>query len=170
MRELYFTHIFPLLIGSIAVWGTDDNKRVYIQPLIRTQKRIIRLIAHTDPIMSKLNILNITNLYTLRVSIEMHPFIYPRTPLNRPEHNNTYIYATHIHEHKTRYSTKRHQFIPNTNKYSKIVRPYHTIDHYTTIYATVWNKLPEGIRTISELDDFKRKLRKHLMNKQAYHY
>jgi hypothetical protein len=26
MKQLYYTHIYPHLIGSISIWGTDDEK------------------------------------------------------------------------------------------------------------------------------------------------
>ena len=68
MRQLYYSQIFPHLIGEITVWGTHDPKQTYLQPLIRIHKRIVRLIknlpprTHTKPLMAELKILNITNL------------------------------------------------------------------------------------------------------------
>ena len=44
LRNQYFTHVYSHLIGNISIWGTADSKKTYIQPLIRTQKKIIRLI------------------------------------------------------------------------------------------------------------------------------
>ena len=73
MRALYFTHIYPHLIGAISIWGTDKQKADYIQPLIRTQKKIVRLIVnkpprtHTKPLMNQLKILSIPYLYIYRV-------------------------------------------------------------------------------------------------------
>ena len=78
MRDLYYTHAYPHLIGTITVWGTDDGRQMYIQPLIRTQKRLVRLITnsppktHTKPLMAQHRVLNLPNLYTLRVCTEMH--------------------------------------------------------------------------------------------------
>ena len=88
MKQLYYSQVYPHLLNAISVWGTDNNTRTYLKPLVTIQKRIIRLIAnvpprtHTKPIMTKLEILNIPNLYTLRVSVEMHPFAYPTRPRN----------------------------------------------------------------------------------------
>jgi len=47
----------------------NKHNKEYIQPLIRTQKKVVRLIknlspqTHTKPIMKQLKILNITSLY-----------------------------------------------------------------------------------------------------------
>ena len=68
MKQLYFTHAYPHLIGDISIWGTNDNTTTYIQPLIRTQKKLIRIIkhlpprTHTKPLMKELNLYNLYNL------------------------------------------------------------------------------------------------------------
>ena len=82
--------MYPHLIGDISIWGTDDSSKTYIQPLVRIQKKLIRIIenlpprTHTKPIMQELSILSLYNLYTLRVCAEMHPHIYPKANTNRP--------------------------------------------------------------------------------------
>jgi hypothetical protein len=173
MKQLYYSQIYPYLIGSIAIWGTQDKQKTYLQPLIRIQRKIIRLLknkpprSHTKPLMNELNILNITNLYTLRVCIEMHPFIYPPTPTHRPEHNHTYLWTSQIHDYPTRYSKQLHHFIPNPYKYSETIQPKHTTDHYTAIYSNVWNSIPTTVREIQNINKFKSELRKHLQAKQA---
>ena len=82
MRRLYFTHIYPHFLHAFSVWGTDNPRATYIQPLIKLQKKVVRILfrAHprtpTKPLMHKLQILNITNLYIYRVCLETHPYIY----------------------------------------------------------------------------------------------
>ena len=135
LRDTYFTHIFPHLIGNISIWGTPDHKKVYIQPLIRTQKKIIRLITntpprtHTKPLMTKLRILSVINLYTLRVASETHPFIHPPKPLNRPDHNHEYLTPAHIHDYPTRHSQQRHLYIPNKKENKNLT--HHRLHHRT---------------------------------------
>ena len=142
MKDLYYTHAYPHLIGAITIWGTDNDRKTYIQPLIRTQKRLIRLITnkppktHTAPIMSDLSILNLKNLYILRVCAEMHPFIHPRKQLNRPEHDHHYTLTAQIHRHTTRHSLQKRQYTA------------HTTEHYTKKYARVWNSIPLELREI----------------------
>ena len=124
MLSLYYSQVFPHLIYGITLWGSDNPQKTYLQPLIRTQKKIIRLIqnvpprTHTKPIMQKLQILNIPKLVVLRVCVEMHPVhrttqqTKPCTlvPLHNPDprtqdstqHSNTSTFLTHtnIHEHE----------------------------------------------------------------------
>lgn len=171
MRQLYFTHIYPHLIGNITIWGSANASTTYLQPLIRTQKRIIRLIknlpprSHTKPIMAHLKILSIPSLYILRTSIEMHPFVYPTQPKNRPTHNHIYTPASHIHEYPTRFSNSGHQFIPAHTHPS--TKPTHDMNYFTRQYSTVWNSLPADIRTEPNLTTFKKLLAPYLLQKQT---
>ena len=135
--------------------GTDNQHRTYIQPLIRTQKQIIRLLknlpprAHTNPTMTELQLLNITNIYILSVCTELHPFIYSSAPVNRPEHDHNYIFTSHIHEYPTRYSLNTHHYIPNmvTHKQSRKNKTHkYILEHLTKEYSRVWNTIPENIR------------------------
>jgi hypothetical protein len=160
MTSLYYTHIYPHLIGNISIWGSSDPSKTYLQPLIKAQKRIVRLVrkapprTHTKPIMAQLEILNITNLYTLRVCAEMHPFIYPKKPLNRPEHNHDYTPVSLIHAHRTRYAAANRQRI--------------TIDmeHFTRAHALIWNSLPPKLTNIRNRKEFTTQLKLHLLQKQ----
>lgn len=172
LRDIYFTHIFPHLISNISIWGTSDEKTTYIQPLIRTQKKIIRLIknmpprTHTRPLMTELRILNITNLYIHRVAVETHPFIHLPRPLNRPEHNHNYITTAHIHDYPTRHSRRQHLYIPNTHHPNRTTGTAHTIDYTTERNTRVWNAVPVEIRQITGLKTFSTKLRNFLLEKQ----
>ena len=163
MRDAYFTHIYPHLIGNISIWGSDDPNKTYLQPLIRIQKKIVRIIrnkpprSHTKPIMKELNILNITNLYTLRVSTEMHPFIHQHKQLNRPEHNHHYTSVSDIHDHSTRYSTHNRQYHS----------PDH-VEHFTARSIKVWNSLPPTLTNISSLQIFKQQTKLYLLDKQSH--
>ena len=167
MRDLYYSLIYPHFILNIAIWGTNDNKKTYIQPLIRIQKKIIRLMvntnprAHTKPIMTKHKILNITNLYIYQVCVGAHPFIHPQSQLNRPEHDHEYIWTAQIHQYPTRHTLDKHIYIPATRKATK-----HTMGHLTAQYAKIWNLLPSDIRDIRSKDSFKKALKQYLLENQ----
>jgi hypothetical protein len=174
MKQLYYTHIYPHLIGNISIWGTANRQKSYIQPLIRTHKRIIRLITnqpprtHTNPLMTQLSLLNINNLYILRVCAEMHPFIHlPKSKLNRPDHDHTYILTSQIHNHRTRYSIQNHQFIPHKKHYSQNREPTLTAEHFNAKFAKIWNSIPAELRNVKPLKTLKKKLTLHLLTKQA---
>ena len=162
MKQLYYNHVYPHLISNISIWGSQRNTKTYLQPLIKMQKKIIRLITnlppktHTAPLMKQLRILNLCNLYTLRVCVEMHPFIHPTKHVNRPEHNHDYISATDIHDYKTRYSHNKHLYSPSATN----------TNHFTGTYIKVWNSLPAHIRSISSKETFKRATKDYLLNQQ----
>lgn len=160
MKQQYYSLAYPHLIGAISVWGTNERKSTRLQPLIRTQKKLIRLIknlpprTHTKPILIELEMLSIPDLYTLRCSIEMHTYVYPTASANRPEHNHNYINTFQVHNYRTRHSQQATLHAPRS------------MEHYTKQYTQVWNALPSKIRETRELDTFKTDLRKHLLEQQ----
>jgi hypothetical protein len=107
--------------------------------------------------MTELEILNIPNLYTLRVCAEMHPFAFLTRPRNRPEHNHNYIFASQIHEYPTSTANTGKLYIANTRKKT----------HSTAEHMRVWNTIPEKIRDISNLKKLKKELKQHLLKQQA---
>jgi hypothetical protein len=171
MVQLYYAHVFPHLIQCLSIWGTDDKTNTYVQPLIKMQKKLIRIMAnqpprtHTKPIMLTHRILNITNLYIQRVCLEIHPFIHQTKQPTRPEHDHTYIPVSAIHDHHTRHSHQQHQYIPNPNQYGKNKEP--TIAHLTQKYTEIWNTLPQEHRSTSNFHSFKLDLKTYLLKKQA---
>jgi hypothetical protein len=171
MKQLYYTHAYPHLIGDISIWGTDDSSKTYIQPLVRIQKKLIRIIknlpprTHTKPIMQELSILSLYNLYTLRVCAEMHPHIYPKANTNRPSHGHNYLWTAQIHDHQTRHSQQQHQYIPNPYQYSARI-PHHSSDYLTQQYSKAWNGIPLEIRNNQSISSFKTELRLYLLAAQ----
>jgi hypothetical protein len=171
MKHIYYMHAFPHLIGAITVWGTNDRTKTYIDPIIKAQKKILRIIknlpprSHTKPIMTELKILNVFNLYILRVCLEMHPFIYPTKQTHRPEHDHNYISATQIHEYPTRYAQQLHQHIPNKYRYTKTTNSPN-MENYTKINSNIWNTLPQQLKENRSLSSFKKALRTYLQEQQ----
>ena len=49
MLNIYHQQAYPHLIGDITIWGTSNPAQTYIQPLIRIQKKLIRLIKNLPP-------------------------------------------------------------------------------------------------------------------------
>ena len=174
MKRLYDQQIYPHLTYAITVWGTDDNKKGYIQPLIRVHKKIIRIItrapprAHTKPLMAKLGILTITNIYILRACTIMHPHIFPQQQDgNRPQHDHHYTPITKIHKHNTRRSAQNNIFCPNSPQSRKARKRSYAMAHLTTEYAKIWNKIDADLKKIKKTDSFKRKLKQWLLSRQA---
>ena len=173
MKQLYYTHAYPHLIGAIPIWGTADPTKEYIKPLIRTQKKLIRMIknvpprTHTKPLLNELQLLNIPNLYIYRVSKEIHQYIHPPNEhKNRPQHDHIYKSVTQIHSHNTRLAASNHQFIPNPYQYNPHTQPAHTAAYLTQLYTTIWNALPEDIRKTTAETSFKSSLKNYLLEQQ----
>ena len=75
---LYYSFVCPYLQYCIEVWGRTSN--VYLLPLFRLQKKIIRIIsfskrkAHTYGIFKSLKLLNSDNIYLYKVLIFMYKY------------------------------------------------------------------------------------------------
>jgi hypothetical protein len=175
MCKLYYMHVYPHLIGDITIWGTQSISKQYMLPLVRTHKQIIRIMCrqpprtHTEPLMQRLNLLNLEHLYTLRVCTEMHPFIYFTDYVNRPTNDHTYITVTDVHAHNTRYSAG-HIFSPNPYKYSTTQPAKHYVAHLELKHNEIWNTLPNTLRTITSLPIFKETLKTYLLKVQSETY
>ena len=136
-----------------------DSK--YLRPLILLHKRFVRLVrnvqirAHTKPIMESLDILNIPNLYILRVCAEMHPYIHPHKAKPRPKHIHHYPRTTDQHSHATRRARENQKHLAAGT------------EHYTQRYVAIWNELPQELRATESLATFKGLLKAHLMAKQS---
>ena len=173
MIQLYYMHIFPHLIMGITIWGSMNATKTYLDPIIKMQKKIIRIImnrpprSHTQPLMHKHKILNITNLYIQRVCLDMHRFIHPSDTKNRPEHDHTYTLTSDIHNHNTRHSHQQHHYTPHPPNPRSAAQPTHTIEHFTALYTAVWDKLPLKLRTTANYHFFKQDLKTYLEDKQA---
>lgn len=167
MVQQYYTHVYSHLTGTITIWGSDKPNCTRIQPLIRTQKRFIRLIKnlppreHTSPIMKELEILSIPNIYTLRMCTEAHPHMHDNAIQNLPENNHHYTRVDQIHTYPTRHSLQGYRYIPNERQ-----NPELNVSHFTKQYIRVWNKLPKTLRDIPKLETFKTELKRHLLNQQ----
>ena len=160
MRSQYYTHIYPHLIGSIEIWGSEDTKKTYLRPLVKVQKRIVRLIkrapprTHTKPLMYEMGILSIHALYVARVCASMHPFVYPTEALNRPDHNHHYEQTSDVHDHGTR-SARSGALYRSTER-----------AHTTQTYTRIWNTIPAQIRNITQLESFNTELKLYLLEEQ----
>ena len=70
--------MFPYLTYCVEVW--DNTAEKYLDPLIKVQKKIVRVIifsqdlSHTDPIFMDLNILPFSKLVTQRIGVLMFKY------------------------------------------------------------------------------------------------
>ena len=78
LRMLYNAMIYPYFTYCVEVWGSTYSS--YIEPLIKVQKRAIRIIVgakkfdHTAHIFKKLNLLNVNEIYVYCIQIFMFKY------------------------------------------------------------------------------------------------
>ena len=104
LKNLYFSFIYPYLIYGIEVWGSACN--THLDPLIKLQKRCIRLIANahylapTAPLFHTLDLLHLSDIYTKYIIIFMFKFSNNLLP---PEvFNDMFTLVNNTHTHETR--------------------------------------------------------------------
>ena len=116
------------------------------------QKRISRIItkstfhAPSDPIFRKLNVLNVHNLFIFRTLIASHKKFHSLSPSS----------TTHLkHSHFTRTSITNLPLPQSTTSCGHRSPDFQVAD--------LWNKLDMKLRSITNLTEFKRRLRQHLL-------
>ena len=71
--NLYYSLVFPYFIYCNEIWGNASS--VHLDPIIKIQKKCVRIITYSDylsssePIFQTLNILNFRKLVVQRISL-----------------------------------------------------------------------------------------------------
>ena len=111
----------------VEIWG--NAKESYLNPLIKLQKRSVRIIthshyrSHTEPLFSKLDILPFGTLVQYRISLTMFKFHHGQVP---DSISSIFQLNSDVHS----YNTKRkfplrsfrgnHEFIYNTFSFQAV--------------------------------------------------
>ena len=107
LLNLYHAFIFTYLIYYVETWGNEAN--IYLDPLIKLQKKIIRVItfsqylAHTNDLFVKLQILPFKKLIIHRIGLQIlknHLGYIPKAV------ENLFITNSDIHKYNTRNGDK----------------------------------------------------------------
>ena len=152
--NLYYAFIYPHLNYGILAWGSTIASHMY--PLVILQKRLIRILtnsdylAHTSPLFKDKSLIKIKDIYST------HCLLYLFEVLKTNKHN-TQQYISSIqpsHSHNTRSRN--------------LTMPYPRISKYkhSPLYQsmTLWNSLPENLKTIGTSIQFKVKLKAYFLN------
>ena len=144
--ELYYCFVYPYFLYANLIWGGAYPS--LLDPLVKLQKRIIRIItdqaflAHTSPLFRSTGILKFQDI---------HKFILGTTGFNSAN---------------IRHSLPSHQV--NTRNRHRINPPFQrlTICQQSAAYSvpTFWNSLPPTIKIIDKFNLFKKNLKIHLMS------
>ena len=106
---MYHAFVYPYFIYCIEVWG--NAKETNMDPLIKMQKRIIRVITYshfraaTEALFIKLDILPVPKLVAHRIGLFMYKFNNNMLP---KAINSQFIRNNQIHSYNTRQKAHLH--------------------------------------------------------------
>ena len=147
---LYYTLIYPYITSCNSSWSSTYVSNLNI--IYYLQKRAVRAItnsdyrAHTAPLFSKLEILDIFQVNTLEIAKFMFRF---HNDLLLPLFLNLFMTNSQIHRYDTRTSSNYWVNFCHTN-----------IKKFTILYQgpNIWNCLPVSITSLSSFRIFKNKV------------
>ena len=85
LLTLYNSFVYPYFIYCITIWGS--TYQTYLDPLVKLQKRAIRVVAgvdwlaHTAPLFTKLKLLRLDQIYVYYVELFMFRFHHNKIPI-----------------------------------------------------------------------------------------
>ena len=109
MKELYYAFIHPYFHYCHEVWGSTRD--TYLDPLIKLQKRAIRIVAgvprrhHTFELFLSYNIIPFKKLYKYSVYLFLYKLINNLLP---SAIQSTFVFNNQIHQHHTRHADRLH--------------------------------------------------------------
>ena len=123
MRILYNSFIYPHLTYCIEVWG--NICKTHMDPLVKIHKRAVRTIVgariyeHTQPIIKKLKLLNLNEIYIYFVQLFMYKYHHEILP---SVFEGMFVSNSSIHTHFTRQHHQLHVPPPCKSLLSRSVR------------------------------------------------
>ena len=106
---LYYSFVYPYLHYGVIAWG--NTYQSYLDPLVKLQKRAIRIISsakrneHTEPLFFNLNLLPLAKIYIMNVQLFMFKYYHGLIP---DVFGNMFITNAFVHDHFTRQHIKYH--------------------------------------------------------------
>ena len=151
MKQLYYTHAYPHLISNISIWGSQRNTKTYLQPLIKMQKKIIRLITNLPPKNTHRTTYKTTSNPKLMQFVHT-PSASKCTRLSTPQNTLTGLNTTTTTYRQLTSMTIKHA--THTTNISTVHQVL--VNYFTGTCIKVWNSLPAHIRNISSKAKFKK--------------
>ena len=152
LKIMYHAHVSSILNYCNIIWS--NTYPTHLQPIIKMQKRIIRIITnsdfleHTEPLFKQCKILNIENLRKFSLAVNF----FKNIDVLLPQFQQNHAYNTR-----------------NRNR----PRPIH---HHRTVYEksflnqlpVIWNELldkcPDILAGNTSIETFKKNLKQHLIS------
>ena len=155
LLNLYHAFIFPYLIYCVEIWGNAAN--IYLDPLIKLQKKIIRVItfsqylAHTNDLFVQLQILPFKKLVIHRIGLQMfknHLGYIPKAV------KSLFTTNSDIHKYNTRNRDKMR------SAYGKHEFMY---SNFRFVGIHIWNYILDHLDINVTLPKFKKTFKTHIL-------
>ena len=159
LKLLYNSFIQPHIQYGQAVWGGCSNQNK--QRIATIQKRAIRTVskaffqAHTEPRMKKLRLLNFDDLYKQQCILLCHDCLNDRAP--KPIASSMELEQT-IHATRSQANNPLNMKIPNFKSRAGS-------QSFRVKGPTIWNAIPNEIRSIERREVFKNSTKRLFLNK-----
>ena len=160
LLTLYNAFIYPYFNYCIAIWGNTFAS--YLQPLVKLQKRAVRIIANADwntstaPIFKELKILNLSKMHVYFVQLFVFKYNSESDNDSLPAiFANFYVENSSIHQHFTRQSNHYHTTNPRCPQTTIGVRSFG---------VKTFNYFLNRIRMDCTYNTYKRNLKHFLIN------
>ena len=147
LKTLYNAHILPHLYYCSPIWCSTYPS--HLLPLIRLQKRIIRIVTHstffqhTNPLFKETNILKLIDVNKTFIASYMYKHM----------HEDSFLHVQHNYPTRQRDNLR----IPQHNT---------TLFKHSLAYMgpKIWTSIPNSIVNSSSLKYFKRSLKRYLID------
>ena len=156
LKLIYYSLIYSNLIYGVTAWG--GPYQTHLDPVRKVQKRIVRTIscerrdAHTIPIFNNLHLLKFDHVYKLFISI----LVFKCLKLNYVSDLCTPIANIHQRTRQAMHDLRR-----PPSRLALLDKS--VLDQMPVI----WNSLPNHLKTIDTLEQFKRELKLYLYHCQS---
>ena len=162
LKLLYNSFIQPHLIYGIALWGGTFDKG--LSRVTKLQKKAVRLITganrmyHCEPRQKKLDLLKLEDLYKLQVNCLTYDCLKREAP---DLFNQLFMFKKDCGSSKTRshvenpLDIKLRDQMQNAGPVSK--------SSFSHVAPLFWNSLPNELRCCKTKDEFRRKVKQHLL-------
>ena len=162
LKLLYTSFIQPHLSYGIALWGGTFDKG--LSRVAKLQKKAIRLITganrmyHTEPRQKKLGLLKLEDLYKLQVNCFTYDCLKGQAPQN---FRSLFEWKRDCGSASTRsHADNPYDIRLRNNNVSSGPVGKASFSHVAPIF---WNNLPNDLKTCASKAEFKRRVKKHLL-------
>ena len=161
LRMIYMSLIFSHINYCNLIWGSA--KKTILEPLFKLQKKAVRLVNnsqyldHSDPIFNSLKMLTVHKVFKLNCLI----FIYKCLKKDKfPDFKNRFIKNSYFYS----YSMRNNHLYRIPRERLDVCR-----NSYFVQGLTLWNLLDDTVKSSTNLDIFKKKIKFLLLENKISH-